>query len=149
MVAHKTFIAAVNGSAAGVGLAFALACDIIIASERAVLVPAFGRLGLVPEVGTSWLLTRRLGYQGALALYVRGGHIEAEEALRLGLVQEVRPPEEAWPSRCSLIRRRPYARADVHRKKEVEWQERPTRCFSRGLTPSSSLLLPPHVTSTR
>lgn len=44
------------------GLAFALACDVIIASERAVLVPAFGRLGLVPEVGTSRLLTRRLGY---------------------------------------------------------------------------------------
>ncbi|MGH2383234.1 MAG: enoyl-CoA hydratase/isomerase family protein, partial [Candidatus Limnocylindria bacterium] len=51
----KAFIAAVNGPAAGVGLAFALACDIIVASEKAVLVPAFGRLGLVPEVGTSWL----------------------------------------------------------------------------------------------
>jgi 2-(1,2-epoxy-1,2-dihydrophenyl)acetyl-CoA isomerase len=75
----KAFIAAVNGPAAGVGLAFALACDIIIASERAVLVPAFGRLGLVPEVGTSWLLTRRLGYHEALALYVRGRHIEAFE----------------------------------------------------------------------
>jgi 2-(1,2-epoxy-1,2-dihydrophenyl)acetyl-CoA isomerase len=90
----KAFIAAINGPAAGVGLAFALACDIIIASERAVLVPAFGRLGLVPEVGTSWLLTRRLGYHEALALYVRGGHIDAEEALRLGLVQEVHPHEQ-------------------------------------------------------
>jgi 2-(1,2-epoxy-1,2-dihydrophenyl)acetyl-CoA isomerase len=57
----KAFIAAVNGPAAGVGLAFALACDLIIASEKAILVPAFGRIGLVPEVGTSWLLTRRLG----------------------------------------------------------------------------------------
>jgi 2-(1,2-epoxy-1,2-dihydrophenyl)acetyl-CoA isomerase len=75
-------------------LAFALACDIIIASERAVLVPAFGRLGLVPEVGTSWLLTRRLGYHEALALYVGGRHIEAEEAARLGLVHEVLPHDE-------------------------------------------------------
>jgi 2-(1,2-epoxy-1,2-dihydrophenyl)acetyl-CoA isomerase len=91
---EKAFIAALNGPAAGVGLAFALACDIIIASERAVLVPAFGRLGLVPEVGTSWLLTRRLGYHGALALYVRGRHIEAEEAARLGLVHEVLPHDE-------------------------------------------------------
>lgn len=90
----KAFIAAVNGPAAGVGLAIALACDIIVASDRAVLVPAFGRLGLVPEVGTSWLLTRRLGYHGAIALYVRGRGIDAQEALRLGLVQDVHPHAE-------------------------------------------------------
>ena len=94
----KAFIAALNGPAAGVGLAFALACDIIVASERAVLVPAFGRLGLVPEVGTSWMLTRRLGYQGALALYVCGRQLEAEEALRLGLVAEVHPHDELLPA---------------------------------------------------
>lgn len=83
------FIGAVNGAAAGVGLAWALTCDLVIASERAVIVPAFGRLGLIPEVGTSWALTRRLGYQGALAYYLRGDHIDAGTALRLGLVQEV------------------------------------------------------------
>jgi 2-(1,2-epoxy-1,2-dihydrophenyl)acetyl-CoA isomerase len=83
------FIAALNGAAAGVGLAWGLTCDVVIASERAVIVPAFGRLGLIPEVGTSWALTRRLGYQGALAYYLRGDHIDAKTALRLGLVQEV------------------------------------------------------------
>jgi 2-(1,2-epoxy-1,2-dihydrophenyl)acetyl-CoA isomerase len=83
------FVAAFNGAAAGVGLAWALTCDLVIASERAVIVPAFGRLGLIPEVGTSWALTRRLGYQGALAYYLRGDHIDANTALRLGLVQEV------------------------------------------------------------
>jgi 2-(1,2-epoxy-1,2-dihydrophenyl)acetyl-CoA isomerase len=83
------FVAALNGAAAGVGLAWALTCDLVVASERAVIVPAFGRLGLIPEVGTSWALTRRLGYQGALAYYVRGDHIDASTALRLGLVQEV------------------------------------------------------------
>jgi 2-(1,2-epoxy-1,2-dihydrophenyl)acetyl-CoA isomerase len=90
----KLFVAALNGPAAGVGLAWAFACDIVIASERAVLVSAFGRLGLVPEVGTSWLLTRRLGYQGAIASYLRGGQITATDALELGLVQEVHPHEE-------------------------------------------------------
>jgi len=55
----KAFVAAINGAAAGVGLAFALTCDLILASERARLVPAFGRIGLVPEVGTSW--TRPVG----------------------------------------------------------------------------------------
>ena len=83
------FVAALNGPAAGVGLAWAMTCDVIVASERAVLVPAFGRLGLLPEVGTSWALTRNLGYQGALAFYLRGEHIDAHTALRLGLVQEV------------------------------------------------------------
>ena len=84
-----TFIAALNGPAAGVGLAWALSCDIAIASERVVIVPAFGRLGLLPEVGTSWALTRRLGYQGAFAYYLRGEHLDAQAALRMGLVQEV------------------------------------------------------------
>jgi 2-(1,2-epoxy-1,2-dihydrophenyl)acetyl-CoA isomerase len=83
------FVAALNGAAAGVGLAWALTCDLTIASERAVIVPAFGRLGLIPEVGTSWALTRRLGYQGALAYYLRGEHIDAHTAQRLGLVQQV------------------------------------------------------------
>ena len=71
------FVAALNGAAAGVGLAWALTCDLVIASDHAVIVPAFGRLGLIPEVGTSWALTRRLGYQGALAYYLRGDHIDA------------------------------------------------------------------------
>jgi 2-(1,2-epoxy-1,2-dihydrophenyl)acetyl-CoA isomerase len=83
------FIAALNGAAAGVGLAWALTCDLTIASDRAVIVPAFGRLGLLPEVGTSWALTRRLGYQGALAYYLRGEPMDARASQRLGLVHEV------------------------------------------------------------
>ena len=90
----KAVIAAVNGPAAGVGLAFALTCDITLASERALLVPAFGRLGLLPEVGTSWALTRRLGYQGAFAFFAGGRHVDAAEAKQLGLVHEVVPHDE-------------------------------------------------------
>jgi 2-(1,2-epoxy-1,2-dihydrophenyl)acetyl-CoA isomerase len=92
------FVAAINGPAAGVGLAWALSCDLAIASERAVIVPAFGRLGLLPEVGTSWALTRRLGYQGALAYYLRGEHIDAHEAQRIGLVQQVVAHDELLAS---------------------------------------------------
>lgn len=87
-------IAAVNGAAAGVGLAFALASDLIVASERATLVPAFGRIGLIPEVGTSWLLARRLGHQRAFAFYALGEHVDARAAQELGLVLEVVPHEE-------------------------------------------------------
>ena len=106
---EKTFLAALNGPAAGVGLAWALTCDIAIASERAVIVPAFGKLGLLPEVGTSWALTRHLGYQGAYAYYLRGEHIDAQAALRMGLVQEVVPhgallsTAEQWCDRVSAM----------------------------------------------
>lgn len=85
----KAFVAAVNGAAAGVGLAFALTCDLILASERARLVPAFGRIGLVPEVGTSWTLTRRLGYQRTFELFAGGRHLSGAEAANLGLANAV------------------------------------------------------------
>lgn len=103
------FIAALNGPAAGVGLAWALTCDLAIAGERAVIVPAFAKVGLLPEVGTSWALTRALGYQGAFAYYLRGEHIDAETALRLGLVQEVVPHDrlldtaDDWCSRIAAL----------------------------------------------
>jgi 2-(1,2-epoxy-1,2-dihydrophenyl)acetyl-CoA isomerase len=90
----KVFIAAVNGPAAGVGLAFALAADMVVASDQARLVTAFGGIGLVPEVGTSWLLTRRLGYQKTFEIYVDGRAIGADEALALGLVNEVVPHDQ-------------------------------------------------------
>jgi 2-(1,2-epoxy-1,2-dihydrophenyl)acetyl-CoA isomerase len=105
----KAFVAAINGPAAGVGLAFALTCDLALASDRARIVPAFGRLGLIPEVGTSWALTRRLGYQGAFAFYAAGRHLDADSALAAGLVHEVHPHEElltaadAWCDRIAAL----------------------------------------------
>jgi 2-(1,2-epoxy-1,2-dihydrophenyl)acetyl-CoA isomerase len=105
----KAFIAAINGPAAGVGLAFALTCDLALASERARIVPAFGRLGLIPEVGTSWALTRRLGYQGAFAFYAAGRHLDAAEAHALGLVHEVVAHDDllaaadAWCDRIAAL----------------------------------------------
>ena len=81
----KPFIAAVNGPAAGVGLAFALSCDLLLLSDRARIVPAFGRIGLLPEVGTSWALTRRLGYQRTFELFAGGRILDAQEAHELGI----------------------------------------------------------------
>ncbi len=106
----KAFIAAVNGSAAGVGLAFALACDVLLLSERARIVPAFGRIGLVPEVGNSWALTRRLGYQRAFGLFASGRHLTGAEAFELGLGNELVEHDqllgaaEAW---CERVERLP------------------------------------------
>jgi 2-(1,2-epoxy-1,2-dihydrophenyl)acetyl-CoA isomerase len=106
----KAFIAAVNGAAAGVGLAFALACDVLVLSERAKIVPAFGRIGLVPEVGNSWLLTRRLGYQRTFGLFATGRHLSGSEAFELGLGNELvahpdlMPAADSW---CGHIERLP------------------------------------------
>ena len=88
------FVAAVNGPAAGVGLAFALACDLILVSERARLVPAFGRIGLLPEVGTGWALTRRLGYQRTFELFAGGRHLSGTEAAEVGVANAVLPHDE-------------------------------------------------------
>ena len=103
--ADKAVVAAVNGAAAGVGLAFALACDVIVASERARIVPAFGRIGLLPEVGTSWLLTRRLGYQRTFGLFAGGRHLSGAEAHELGLVNEVVPHDELVPTALGWVER--------------------------------------------
>jgi 2-(1,2-epoxy-1,2-dihydrophenyl)acetyl-CoA isomerase len=90
----KAFVAAINGPAAGVGLAFALACDLILASERAQLVPAFGRIGLLPEVGTSWALTRRIGYQRTFELFAGGRHLSGDEAAKLGIANSLHAHDE-------------------------------------------------------
>jgi len=106
----KAFIAAVNGPAAGVGLAFALACDVLLLSERARIVPAFGRIGLVPEVGNSWFLTRRLGYQRAFGMFASGEQLSGERAFELGLGNELVEHErllDAAIGWCERIERMP------------------------------------------
>jgi 2-(1,2-epoxy-1,2-dihydrophenyl)acetyl-CoA isomerase len=102
-------VVALNGAVAGVALAWTLTSDLVVASARAQLALAFGRIGLVPEVGTNWALTRRLGHQKAFELFVRGGVLTAEAALRHGLVNEVVPHAElldaalGWSDRIARL----------------------------------------------
>jgi 2-(1,2-epoxy-1,2-dihydrophenyl)acetyl-CoA isomerase len=103
------FVAAVNGPAAGVGLAFALASDLILCSDRAVIVPAFGKIGLLPEVGNSWLLTRRLGYQRAFELFARGKHLSGQEFTDIGVANacvahdDLLGEADAWAGRLERL----------------------------------------------
>jgi enoyl-CoA hydratase/carnithine racemase len=91
-------IAAVNGAAAGAGMALALAADIRIASTTARFNAAFVRIGLSGgDVGTSWLLPRLVGLGRASELLLTGRFVEAPEALRIGLVTEVLETEELLP----------------------------------------------------
>ena len=124
-------MAAVNGPAAGVGLAFALACDVIVLSERAQVVPAFGKIGLVPEVGTSWLLTRRLGYQRAYGLFVRGRPLTGAEAMAAGLANELVGHDDLLPAAlqwCERVTRLPdhvpaMAKTFPRQAADLSWEQ--------------------------
>jgi 2-(1,2-epoxy-1,2-dihydrophenyl)acetyl-CoA isomerase len=85
----KPVIAAVNGAAAGAGLSLALACDARVAADAASFVPAFIRIGLVPDSGGTWLAHRLLGTARAFEWLTTGRRLSAEEARDWGLVSEV------------------------------------------------------------
>ncbi len=89
----KPVIAAVNGPAAGVGLALACYCDLRFAAAGAKLTAAHGRLGLPAEFGLSWLLPRLVGFGHAADLLLSSRVVLAEEALSMGLVNRVLPAE--------------------------------------------------------
>lgn len=91
---EKPVIARLNGIAAGSGASLALACDIRIASEEAGLRQAFIGVGLVPDSGSSWFLTRILGPGKALELIMTGETVKAKDAQNLGLVNKVVPAGE-------------------------------------------------------
>lgn len=90
----KPVIAAVNGSAAGAGAAFAYAADLRIAASSASFLMAFANVGLGPDSGASWTLQRLVGYGRAAELMLLARKVPADEALSLGLVGEVVPDEE-------------------------------------------------------
>jgi len=88
---EKPVLGAVNGTTAGAGLGLALACDLRTASDRATFHEAFIKAGLVPDSGTSFWLTRILGFGKAMEVGLLGEPIDANKALALGLVNWVFP----------------------------------------------------------
>jgi 2-(1,2-epoxy-1,2-dihydrophenyl)acetyl-CoA isomerase len=91
---EKPVIAAVNGVAAGAGLALALACDIRIAADSAGFVPAFVGIGLVPDSGLSHTLPRLVGPAAAFEWLVSGEKLSAEQAQARGIVSRIVPAHD-------------------------------------------------------
>lgn len=87
------FLAAVNGVCAGAGTNFALACDLIIATEDASFNEAFVRIGLSPDCGGSFFLPRAVGEKVAAEMFILGETISAERAKELGMINRIVPTE--------------------------------------------------------
>ncbi len=111
----KPVLSAVTGSAAGISLALALACDLCVLGESAFLICPFSTIGLIPDGGTNFLLVRQLGYKRAYQLAIEANRLDAGRALDLGLANHVVPDDSVvefamdWARR--LTERAPLALA--------------------------------------
>ena len=127
----KPTLAALPGAAAGAGLALALACDLRIASENAVMTTAFGRVGFSGDYGGTYFLTRLVGTAKARELYFLSERIAMAEALRLGLVNWVVPADALEKKSLEIARKLTsgprvafrYMKENLNRAAAGEWDE--------------------------
>jgi len=87
-------VAAIDGAAAGAGLSIALACDLRVASPRAIFTTAFAKVGFSGDFGGSWFLTQLVGAAKARELYLTADRFDASEALSLNIVNKVLEDED-------------------------------------------------------
>jgi enoyl-CoA hydratase/carnithine racemase len=101
----KPIVAAVNGPAIGIGMDFAINCDIVLASETASFSQRFVKLGLMCDVTGLWRLPQLVGIAKAAELLLTGDKVDAREAERIGLVSRVLPADELLPEARALAER--------------------------------------------
>ncbi|WP_091836694.1 enoyl-CoA hydratase-related protein [Marininema halotolerans] len=102
---EKPIIAAVNGAAAGAGCSLALACDMRFVSDRAKFVEAFVRIGLAPDSGSSWFLPQLVGVGRAMELAMTGRDVGAEEAVQIGLANQLVPHDRLLEETLAFAKR--------------------------------------------
>ena len=129
----KPVVAGVNGVAAGAGLSLAMAADIRIGAQSLRLIAGYPRIGGSPDGGLTWTLPQAIGYEQAMRFLLENRTVDADEALRLGMVGEV-VPDDAFPARlgeyCALLgERSPVA----------------SRLTKRGITRATAIDLEAHV----
>lgn len=146
-------ISAVRGAAAGVGASIALACDIIVAGKSAYFLEAFARIGLIPDGGATWLLTKAVGRVRAMEMMLLAEKIPAEQAFDWGLITRVTEDDAVedaafeiaarlaqGPSQSySLIRKAAWSAADsdfqtaLATERQLQKAAGETRDFAEGL----------------
>lgn len=111
----KPVIAAIPGSAAGIGMSTALYCDLVIMADNAFLLSPFTTISLVPDGGLNWILVRQLGYHRAYQLSVESERIAADRCVELGLANKAVPADELHSAALewarSLAKRAPMSLA--------------------------------------
>lgn len=98
-------VAAVNGVAAGVGMSFALSCDLVVMAKSAYFLQAFARIGLVPDGGSTYILPRLIGVKRALELSLLADKLPAETAESWGLANRVVEDADLLPETMKLAER--------------------------------------------
>lgn len=98
-------VAAVNGAAIGAGCDLSLMCDLRIAGKSTSFAESFVKLGIIPGDGGAWLLPRVVGFSKACEMALTGDPVDAEEALRIGLVSQVVNDEDLMEAATALARR--------------------------------------------
>lgn len=123
-------ICALQGAVAGGGLSIALACDLVLASEDARLVPAYARIASSPDGGMSWSLAQALGPRRALQWLLLGDPLTAQEALHWGLVDRVLSPEALRDDALRLAQRLARGPREAHARIKRLVYAAPLRSFS-------------------
>ncbi len=126
LTVRKPMVAAINGGCAGIGLVQALVCDVRLVASGARLATSFARRGLPAEFASSWMLTRLIGTGRAMDLLLSARTITAEEALQLGLVNRVCPPDELASAALAYARDlalscAPWSMAAIKAQVAADW----------------------------
>lgn len=140
----KPVIAAVPGSAAGIGLSLALTCDLLIMADDAFLLSPFTTISLVPDGGLNWLLVRQLGYRRAFQLSVESERIDAARCVDLGLANKAVPAGQLqaaareWAQ--ALVKRAPLSLAATKKVMRLALDKDWETCFNAEAELQQSLV---------
>lgn len=147
--AAKPVVAAVNGVAVGIGTTMLLHCDLVYCADDSRFSLPFTNLGLCPEFASSLLLPLAAGYHRAAEKLLLGEPASAEEALEMGLVNRILPPDEVLPyatHQCArLAQSSPTALRETKRLLKAGWREATTRAIADESATFARLLQSPEA----
>ncbi len=133
---EKPVISVIQGSAAGIGLAYALTADLVMMADNAFMLSPFANIGLIPDGGLNWILPKAMGYHRAFQMAVECERLPSSRCLELGLVNRVVPEDQllgeaiAWakslaaraPLALSLTKRAMRRASEVTFSEMIDWE---------------------------